>query len=533
MPQSSLSQVLLEKFKAGYPALYLLSAEDMRSQREIKRAAKQQERKVFIWTYEKGLVYDDAKPSKDGIVFPVPDTGEPKQALMAIVDDETIPPKSVVILRLFHHFLPHPDVQSQLLDIIPVLKATGRTLIILTPVLAIPAEVEKEIALIESSLPGHDDMRVLIDGMIEGSPNLKKHKTLSEERRNLLIKNALGLTTTEAENALSLSVVRPVLRDEPEKIWDADVVMEEKCQALKKTGLLEYIPSTETMSDIGGMELLKKWVSRRKKSFTKEAREFGVPAPKGLLLVGPPGSGKSMGAKAVASELGVPLLKCDIGRLFGGLVGQSEANVRTALQTAEAVAPCVLWIDEIEKGLAGASGQSLDSGVGQRVFGTILTWMQEKTSPVFVYATANDVTGLPPELLRKGRFDELFSILLPGESERKEIFEIHVRKKSRTHLIGPNPLLDIEHYAKWAEGFSGAEIEAAINEALYVAFDEGREINFMDVQDAIDASQPLIKVMPEKLMDLQKWCQKHTRPANASDVNVKVLLQNRRLIDIN
>jgi SpoVK/Ycf46/Vps4 family AAA+-type ATPase len=268
------------------------------------------------------------------------------------------------------------------------------------------------------------------------------------------------------------------------------------------------------MNQVGGLENLKSWVRKRKRAFTEEALKFGLRAPRGILLVGPAGCGKSLTAKAVSGELHLPLLRLDMGKMFGSLVGQSEANMRQAIHIAETIAPCILWIDEIEKGLAGSNAGSLDSGVGARVLGTILTWMQEKKTPVFVYATANDVTGLPPELLRKGRFDEIFSVSLPNRRERADILRIHLTNRGRGGLIG-NGKIDINDIAAGtSEGFTGAEIEAAIDEAMYAAFDANKDLNSFDLKEAFGNTQPLSKTMAEKLEAIKRWCESRTRPAN-------------------
>jgi SpoVK/Ycf46/Vps4 family AAA+-type ATPase len=277
------------------------------------------------------------------------------------------------------------------------------------------------------------------------------------------------------------------------------------------------------MDSVGGMKNLKNWIAKRKKAWTPEAKEFGLPVPKGLLFVGIPGSGKSLLVQVIAETLNIPLVRLDMGKIHGSLVGQSEANMRMAIQVAEAVSPCILWIDEIEKGLAGSTGQSLDSGVGSRILGTMLTWMQEKTSEVFVCSTANDVTSLPPELLRKGRFDEMFSVLLPNQDERKEIFAIHLKKRNRGKLIGK--VLDLDFFAKRTEGYSGAEIEATIVDSMYTAFDAGEDIDQQNLVDAIDNLQPLSKTMAEKINRMEEWCKGRARPANgdeslASPVNI-------------
>lgn len=510
----STAKTVFEKARAGYAALYLVSAEDMRSQKEIQSAAADLGRTLFTWTFGKGIQQDGKKEV-------IPDTELPPglmNALNGVVDPKAkdkkyfIPPKSIVVLRLFDHFLDDPLVQSALLDIIPDYKMTQRMLIVLTPVSKLPVHLEKEFAFVETQLPGAQQIHDVLEGIIEGS-QLKGDMVPSAKRKDELVEAALGLTTSEAENALSLSLIRPRI-EKSKELWDSRIVMEEKCQALKKNGLLEYVPVSPTgLKDVGGLQELKSWMSKRKNAFTQKAKDFGLPAPKGIILVGPPGCGKSLTAKAASSELGMPLLRLDMGKMFGSLVGQSEQNMRTALQVAEAISPCILWVDEIEKGTAG-SGGSNDSGVGARVLGTILTWMQEKKSPVFVFATANDVTGIPPELLRKGRFDEMFSVDLPSKAERREILQIHINKKNRGHLITSGKI-ELDYFAgEPSDGFTGAEIEAAINEAMYAAFDAEKDLNKEDLIHAFDSTNPLSKTMKEKIDAIRKWCETRTRPAN-------------------
>lgn len=537
----STAALVFEKARAGYAGIYLVSNEDMRSQREIKEAAKLLNRKLFTWTLGRGLVEDGVKSRA-----PMGNTEDPAGMLDTLTkvndrDKPVLPEECIVVLRLGHHILDDPLIQSKLLDIIPIFKMTKRMLVVLAPVIKLPLEIEKEFAMIETQLPGKTQLLEVLDGIIEGS-NLPEALRPSPERREELVEAALGLTTNEAENAMSLSIVKPRIairaaikheyprvsaeeadrlalsRSTMDVIWDPKVVMEEKCAALKKTGLLEYIPvRPEGLNQVGGLRNLKEWVRKRKNAFTQRARDFGLPPPKGMLCVGPAGAGKSLCAKAISGELLMPLLRLDMGKMFGSLVGQSEANIRMAIQVAEALSPCILWIDEVEKGLAGSSAGALDSGVGARVLGTILTWMQEKTSSVFVYATANDVTALPPEFLRKGRFDEMFSVNLPNERERKEILDIHIKKRGREALLTSGKI-DTAFFAKETlEGFSGAEIEAGIVEAMYAAFDAGKDLNSFDLQEAFDATMPLSKTMKEKLAKLSEWCKDRTRPANTVD----------------
>ena len=380
----STSKLIYEKARAGYAALYLVSAEDMRSLREIKQAAAEltskaqpNGRRLFIWTFGKGLIEDGVRgavPVPDselppGLLTALPLVGSPRNTRTGTKPADFEP--SIVVLRLGHHFLDDVLVQSGLLDIIPDFKATSRMLIVLTPVMKLPPEIEKEFALVETQLPGKQQLHIVQRGIVETS-QLPQDLRPTPEREGELVEAALGLTTNEAENALSLSIIRPrilikSIKEEAEKarkdgrrdemnalekqasevvIWDPRIVMEEKCQALRKSGLLEYIPAPKDgLQEVGGLTNLKEWVRKRKNAFTQRARTFGLPQPKGVLLVGPAGCGKSLTAKAASAELNVPLLKLDMGKMFGSLVGQSEANIRNAIQIAEAISPCILWIN--------------------------------------------------------------------------------------------------------------------------------------------------------------------------------------------
>jgi len=258
------------------------------------------------------------------------------------------------------------------------------------------------------------------------------------------------------------------------------------------------------------MNLLKEWLSKRALAFSDRARQFGLPEPKGLLLLGVQGAGKSLIAKAISSQWRLPLLRLDLGSLFSGLVGSSEQNMRTALQLAESVSPCLLWLDELEKGLAGAASSHLsDAGTTARVFGSFLTWMQEKTAPVFVVATANDISILPPEALRKGRFDEIFFIDLPNHNERRDIFFIHITKRGRD----PQKF-DLDLLARLSENFSGAEIEQAVISALYDAFEDNRNLTDEDIATAIKNTIPLAQTMENQVSALRGWARTHARPAS-------------------
>jgi SpoVK/Ycf46/Vps4 family AAA+-type ATPase len=329
-------------------------------------------------------------------------------------------------------------------------------------------------------------------------------KAINQEHREKILDAASGMTTIEAENAMALSVVQT-------KKVDQTMVAREKAQVVKKNGLLEIIESKETLESIGGLDVLKDWLVKRKEGFSQKAIEYGLPTPKGLLIVGISGAGKSLTAKATAQVLGVPLLKLDAGRIFGGLVGQSEGNLRSMLQTAEAIAPCCLWIDELEKGFSGSrSSNSTDGGTSARVFGSFISWMQEKKSPVFIVATANDVSQLPPELLRKGRFDELFFVDLPNQSERESIWAIQIQKYGRDAKD-----YDLVQLAKATDGLTGSEIENVFVDALFQAFEEQKEPTDLTIAQVLNDFVPLSKLMAEQITGLRQWSKGRARSATS------------------
>jgi SpoVK/Ycf46/Vps4 family AAA+-type ATPase len=314
----------------------------------------------------------------------------------------------------------------------------------------------------------------------------------------------------EAENAFALSVAQ-------EGTISPAVVARVKADALRKNGLLEVIEKRERLDQIGGLDVLKQWLVTRKEAFSERARAYGLPVPKGLLIVGVPGTGKSLTAKATASVFDLPLLKLDAGRIFGSLVGQSEGNLRSVIQTAEAIAPCVLWIDEIDKGFAGSKSSGFaDGGTSARVFGSFISWMQEKSAPVFVVATANDVTQLPPEFLRKGRWDELFFVDLPNQEEREVIWRIQITR------FGRKPQeFDCDQLARETAGFTGAEIESVFAEALFSAFENGAEPTDLSIAQVLTAFIPLSKLMNEQISGLRKWATGRAKVATASRIEEK------------
>jgi ATP-dependent 26S proteasome regulatory subunit len=490
--------------RARYPILYVVTSEEMRVQGLILDIARRRQKKVFEWSYSTGIV--PAGTSIQSQKNRHPATKEPIAALDHVI--EQVEP-ALFIFKDFHPFLARNNfaVIRKLKEIALHLKNSFKTILLVSPVFEIPAELEKEITVLNFPLPSRDDLGALLDKIIA---DLLQHRQvqidLDDAGRERLLQAALGLTLGEAENVFAKIIVkRNRLAGD-----DVDEVLEEKQQIIRKSGLLEYYATSENFSNVGGLAALKDWLNKRAVAFTDEAREFGLAAPKGILLLGVQGCGKSLCAKAVSTQWQLPLLRFDMGRMFGSLVGSSEENVRRAISVAESVAPAILWVDEIDKAFAGSQGSGIsDGGTTARVFGTFLTWLSEKTAPVFVVATANDISQLPPELLRKGRLDEIFFVDLPNHAERAEIFRIHLQKRGRDVAN-----YDVEALADSSINFSGAEIEEAINSALYDAFDAKRELSTEHIFNALTQTVPLAKTMEEQISHLRGWADGRARNAS-------------------
>ena len=298
------------------------------------------------------------------------------------------------------------------------------------------------------------------------------------------------------------------------------IILDEKNQVIKKTGMLEFVKSDLSIDDVGGLENLKRWLLKRNKSWSDTASKYNLPLPKGVLITGVPGCGKSLTAKAISAVWKLPLLRLDMGKIFSGIVGSTEENMRKAIQTAEAVAPSILWIDEIEKGFSGVSGSSGDGGISSRIFGTFLTWMQDKTKAVFVVATANNISNLPSEMLRKGRFDEIFFVDLPTEKERKDIFQLHLKKRLTNSEISGNVDINdglLTELSGRTEGFAGAEIEQIVVAALFEAFSEDRALEIKDLFKVISNMVPLSVTQSEQIMQIRNWANVRAVAATARE----------------
>lgn len=489
--------------RAKYPIVYIVSWEEARVEDALRRVCAPLNRMLHTWTITQGMVPPMTGPS--GAVKPTTLPGE----LEALAQVHEAPEFTVFLLKDYHVYMRDSRAVRLLRDLAIKLRGKAQTLVLMSPTLSLPSELEKEVTVLDFPLPSAQDIGLELDKVVESvKDNPKVDSTLTPEARELIVKSALGLTLEEIDSVFARSLVE-------KRKFDVEVVLEEKQQIIRKSGLLEYYPAQSHLTDVGGMELLKDWLDKRSASFTDKARAFGIPAPKGILLLGVQGCGKSLLAKAVAAEWNLPMLKLDVGRIFGSLVGQSEENIRKAISVAESVAPCVLWADELEKGFAGVGGSGVsDSGTTARVFATFLTWMQDKTKPVFLIATANDVSALPPEMLRKGRFDEIFFVDLPDLKEREQIAGIHLSKRKRDPAG-----FDLEAIANATKGFSGAEIEQVIVGALFSAFDASRELTQEDVIAEAKAVVPLSVMMHEEIDELRTWAEMRTRPASKRDGN--------------
>jgi hypothetical protein len=492
--------------RARYPILYIISSEEMRVQQLIVEIANKRQKKVFEWSFSTGIV--PAGTSLQSQKHRNAATKDPLAALDQVI--EQVEP-AIFIFKDFHPFLTKNNfaVVRKLKEIALHLKNSFKTIVLVAPVMEIPTELDKEMTVLNFPLPSREDLSLLLDKIIADVSQFRQVRIdLDENGRERLLQAALGLTLGEAENVFAKIIVK----DERLSGDDVNEVFAEKQQIIRKSGLLEYYATSESFANVGGMAVLKDWLDKRSLAFSAEARAFGLPPPKGILMLGVQGCGKSLCAKAVSTQWQLPLLRFDMGRMFGSLVGSSEENVRRAISVAESVAPAILWVDEIDKAFAGSQGSgSSDGGTTARVFGTFLTWLSEKTAPVFVVATANDISHLPPELLRKGRLDEIFFVDLPADDERAEVFRIHLVKRNRDAAA-----FDLKALAEASRDFSGAEIEEAINSGLYDAFYDKQELRTEHVLKAISETVPLAKTMDEQISRLRSWAEGRARNASVA-----------------
>ncbi len=486
--------------RARNTLLLVRSDDELRSERALVTVAAAAKYETRFWDCDRGITgADDSRISQNG---------DPSAVLEFI---RTRKDRAVYVLRDLHKWIGDPTILRKLRNLSRELQVAppneARSVILLSPMSAeVPRDIP-ELSVIEYPLPDRAEVERILDDVLSALPENIRVDAAPNGTRERAIDGALGLSAFQIGNSYSRSLVTN------RKVDPALVTSEKKRLIAGIPGVTWHEPDARGLAAIGGYDELKSWALSRKAAFTQEAREFGLPAPKGVMLVGLPGTGKSLAAKCLATAFGIPLLRGDLGGAKSKYVGDSEQNIRRLISLAETMAPCVLWFDEIEKALAGASGPQGDGGVSTDALGVILSWMQEKTASVFVVATANDVRQLPPELLRKGRFDEMFFVDLPQHGERKEIVAASLKAFNR-----PTDGVDLGAVASATDGFVGAEIAALVPDALFEAFADGkRAITTEDLTKAAAKVVPLSKTASEKISTLREWAKGRARPASAQE----------------
>lgn len=489
--------------RARYPLISIISVEERRVLERLRLMSRNLRKKLYVWSAAAGLKADTAV---------VPTHFQKSVKLPEIVQSmEKIVQNNEAALYFFKdldYYLDEPIIIRVLKELSFVLRHSYKNLIFIAPEYRHRPEIESCIALYDFPHPSREELKQMYNDLVADYGGKKFAICHDKSFEDKLTDAALGLTEDEFENVIS----RVLVQYQSINSEHLAEIYSEKKQIIRKSGVLDYYESQIDLNAVGGLRALKIWLRKRKKAFSRQAREFGLPLPKGILLLGVQGCGKSLSAKAVANYFEFPLLKLDMGRLFSSFIGSSEENVRKAIHLARTLAPVVLWIDELDKALSGlkSSGMS-DAGTTARVAATLLTWLQEKEEAVFVVATANDIESLPPELFRRGRFDEIFFVDLPDEEERREIFSIHLQK----HRRAPENF-DIQKFVETSEGFSGAEIEQSLINALFEAFDKGQELHEQHVLHALRHCFPLSKMMEMKVQTLREWAKNRALSASGN-----------------
>ena len=471
--------------KARYPIIYIATSEEERIEYLVKYCTKKYvTRTYYSWDFVDGY---QGNPNDVGFA-----ARNPLEAL-DLIDKLTPETASLFVLKDYDNFLKDLSVVRKLKNLSRSLKTQPKNIVIVSSEINIPDSLKEFITILEFPLPSYSEILEELNRLISSLQQEIEPSTLTN--------------IATACQGLSLERIRRVLSKVIAKYGDIDesspdLILQEKKQIIQQTQLLEFCLNDKKISDLGGLDVFKNWLKVRSQAFSQEAVQYGLPYPKGLLLVGVQGTGKSIAAKIIANEWQLPLLRLDFGRLFASLIGQSEQRVRKMIEIAEALSPCVLWVDEIDKAFAGAQSSG-DSGTTSRVLATFITWLSEKTSPVFVVATANNIEWIPPEILRKGRFDEMFFLNLPAREEREAIFEVHLTK------YRPNLLqnFQIPLLGQLSKEFSGAEIEQVIIDAMRIGFNENREFNNEDILISIQNLVPLARTKSKEIDQLKAWAE--------------------------
>ena len=516
---------LRELIRARYPIIVIPTQEEDRAYQEVRAAAKSIGYSMACWSSSRGVFTEE---DLKGATNPVNQFAD-FVAGLEIFDKlagKREEPHIFVIFDAFAYISEksqNPIYLRRLKDLAGKIRSQGYrgTCILLTSHAAIPFELEKDVTVVDFPLPNREEISRVIELYFARFQDSKIVEIKGNSHLMTALTDAsLGLTVAEIEGALA----RAVVDDRRLDFDDVDKIFRQKQQIIRKSGILDYFDTRGlSLDDVGGLERLKDWLQIRDAAFTPEGRDFGIASPKGVLVCGLPGCGKSLSAKCVASTWKLPLIRLDMGKIYSSLIGSSEERMRAAIRTCEAVAPCILWIDEIEKGMPRASHFVGDSGVSLRVVATFLTWLQEKTAPVFVFATANQIDLLPPEILRKGRFDEIFFVDLPTDSERREIIDIHIRKRNRNPAdFDLDRLVGLTGEARFGEGVSmtGAEIESWINEGLIASFhrrqggEVGADLRIQDLETALERIVPLARMRSDEIGEMRRWAAGHAVSAS-------------------
>lgn len=484
--------------KSGANCIYITTYEEGYTLAIVREVARRLQRDLWLWTVADGV--------RDGLLEGSPVVAGTDKADAGLSNLSKAKEGSICVTLDLAAQLRDGKTLRVLRNIIESFERSDSALVMIDNEDKLPEVIKSYAKCFELSYPDENELKEIIRATL-----LRLHKKKPVEigitHRGLeaIVKNLRGLTRRQAELVISEAIAKD------QRFADSDIntIIASKRRMVQSSGLLEYIKTPLDLSEIGGMRNLKRWLKQREDVFTPEAEKFGLVAPRGVLMLGVQGAGKSLCAKAIATAWQQPLLRLDPGNLYGAYIGESERNLRDALRQVEMMSPVVLWIDEIEKAFASAAARSADGGLSQRMFGTLLTWLQEHEAPVFVVATANDIEALPPELLRKGRFDEIFFVDLPNEEVRKQIFAIHLSKRGRD----PEKF-DLDALAEHSAGYSGAEIEQAVISALHEAYSKKEELDTNRVITALQNSPPLSVTMREKVEALLAWAEGRCVPAD-------------------
>ena len=501
--QSSFEDQARKLVAARYSIVFVPTHEEERLERILTALSRKTFSKpvpLYRWSRTEGLVLvansaEDGSEESEEVML---GTEEPIAALNEVINHSK---PALFMFSDLHRYYDDDQVVRRLRDVHRDLRTTYKTIFLCGAVFNIPQECRKEVAILDLLLPTAEELEEIFNEVCREFPNTPVELF---DKHDALLRGALGLTEIEAHNAFTkLFLGRKTLNTSA-----IDRLYEEKKEIVRKEGILEYIRPKVHLENIGGLGILKQWLNQRRRFFSKEAEAFGLDSPKGLLVTGISGCGKSLVVKAISAFWAMPMLRLDMNRIYAGVAGSPERSLETALKTAEAVSPCVLWIDEIETAIVGTHGKE-GGGLATRIFSSFLTWMQEKTHIVFVAATANQIDKLPPELLRKGRFDEIFFVDLPSEEERIEIFRVHLDMRGKD-----SNAFDLVSLAKSTPKFNGAEIEQIVLAALYSAFDEDRDLEMQDLYRSLGRMVPLATTMAERIKEIKRWAD--TRAVKAS-----------------